>query len=105
MHAYHCILEADILFSEYHMKQVEMHLSVKEHQELGDTVRWQETGMEQNLSEIPQKKSKLYWPFEFCKSSFQNVKTTYFCCFKAHSLQNFLMAALGNAHIQSTYTS
>ena len=65
MHAYHCILEADILFSEYHMKQVEMHLSVKEHQELGDTVRWQETGMEQNLSEIPQKKSNSTDPSSF----------------------------------------
>ena len=59
------ILEADILFSECHMKQAEMHLSVKEHQELGDTVRWQETGMEQHLSEIPQKKSNSTDPLTF----------------------------------------
>ena len=39
MHAHHCILKADILFSECHMKQAEMHLSVKELQGLGDTVR------------------------------------------------------------------
>ena len=46
MHAYHCILEADIFFSECHMKQAEMHLSVKEHQGAsGVPVEWVASGV------------------------------------------------------------
>lgn len=42
-----------------------MHLSIKEHQGLGDTIRWQGTGMEQNLSEIRKKKSNSADPLSF----------------------------------------
>ena len=46
---HHCVLEADILFSECHLKEAEIgmtHLEEKEDQGLGDINKRQEKGME-----------------------------------------------------------